>query len=275
MYNEKQSQRSRDVNGPYARGNPFRGDKVMKKLTLFLLSFALSMTLIIGCAAAPTLMPLRPTSTPEPIATQEETESLIPILVPQFYSSDRLEIRVGNYSQQLATHNLQELTVLSQEMARQKQELTPEQMFVLAIRLYDLGEKDDAVYWFYEAQFRAKLFQQTLDADHFAGISKQSAGLLASYEAFTALAGEYINGYAGCDVENWVEIAKTVQNNNPSPPELDKLFPEAVFVERSQWQGINDEVAAGLGVLIDQLSKTKEAIELQRQANNSDARYCK
>ena len=246
----------------------------MKKFFILLFGSALSMVLVNGCAQAPTLMPLVPTSTPEPVSTQNENLAPIPILVPQFYASDDLEIRVGNYSQQLGTNDLQELTRLSQEMARQKHELTPEQMFVLAIRLYDLGQKDDSVYWFYEAQFRAKLFQQTLDADHFAGISERSAGLLASYEAFTALAGEYINGYAGCDVDNWVEIAKSVQDDNPSPPELDKLFPEAVFVERSQWQGINDEVAAGLGALIDQLSKTKEAIRLQRAADNLDDRFC-
>jgi hypothetical protein len=248
---------------------------VMKKFFSFVFGSTLSMILVNSCAQAPTLMPLIPSSTPELAVTEPAKASVIPILVPQFYSSDDLEIRVGNYSQQLGTRDLQELTRLSQEMARQKHELTPEQMFVLAIRLYDLGEKDDSVYWFYEAQFRAKLFQQTLDADHFAGISERSAGLLASYEAFTTLAGEYINGYAGCDIDNWVEIAKTVQVNNPNPPELNKLFPEAVFVERSQWQGINDEVAAGLGTLIDQLSKTKEAIRLQRAADNLDDRFCK
>ena len=166
------------------------------------------------------------------------------------------------------------MTVLAEEMARQKDELTPEQMFVLAIRLYDFGEKDHSVYWFYEAQFRAKLFLKSLDADHFAGISEMSSGLLTSYDAFTGLAGEYINGYAGCDVDNWVKIASTVKDANTTPPELDKLFPEAVFVARSQWQGINDEVAAGLGALIDELSKTKESIRQQREVNNLDARYC-
>lgn len=55
----------------------------------------------------------------------------------------------------------------------------------------------------------------------------------------------------------------------------DKLFPDAVFVERSQWQGINDDVAAGLGGLIDQLSKTKESIRQQRAVNNLDALYCR
>ena len=221
-----------------------RGDQIHRrqdheKLILLLFSFALLLILVNGCAS--TLVPLIPTFTPEPAATQQASDSRIPILVPRFYSSEGLQIRVGMYSGQLGTGDLQELTLLAQEMAQQKDDLTPEQMFVLAIRLYDLGEKDNSVYWFYEAQFRAKLFRESLDADHIAGISELSSGLLASYDAFT---------------------------------ELGKLFPDAVFVERSQWQGINDEVAAGLGGLIDQLSKTKEAIRLQRAANNLDARFC-
>ena len=244
----------------------------MKKFVLLVFSFALPMIMVSGCASASRL--LIPTPTPEPTSAPQPTSPPIPVLVPRFYDSNGLQIRVGNYSQQLGTDDLQELTVLAQEMARQRDELTPEQMFVLAIRLYDLGEKDNSVYWFYEAQFRAKLFLKTLDADHIAAVSKQSAGLLASYDAFTELAGEYINGYAGCDVDNWVKIARTVKDDNSKPPELDMLFPEAVFVERSQWQGINDEVAAGLGVLIDRLSETKEAIRQQRVADNLDGRYC-
>jgi hypothetical protein len=243
----------------------------MKKLFLWVLSFALPLILMSGCASA--ALPLIPTPTLEPTTTPQTPP--IPILVPRFYDSHGLQIRVGDYSEQLGTQDLQELTGLAQEMARQRAALTPEQMFVLAIRLYDLGEKDNSVYWFYEAQFRAKLFLKTLNADHIAGVSKASAGLLASYDAFTELAGDYINGYAGCDVDNWVKIASIVKNDNPTPPELDKIFPEAAFVERSQWQGINDEVAAGLGVLIDELSKAKEAIRQQRAAKNLDAQYCK
>jgi hypothetical protein len=245
----------------------------MKKLVLLVFSFVLPIILVNGCASFP--LPLIPTITPEPAPTQQVSDPPIPILVPPFYSSEDLQIRVGNYSQQLGTDDLQELTGLAQEMARQKDELTPEQMFVLAIRLYDLGEKDNSVYWFYEAQFRAKLFLKTLDSADMGSISELSSELLTSYNAFTKLAGEHINGYAGCDVESWVKIAKSVQDDNPRPPELDKIFPDAVFVERSQWQGINDEVAAGLGVLIDQLSKTKEAIRRQRETNNLDALYCK
>lgn len=244
----------------------------MKRSVLLLLSFALSVILVNACA--PGLLPLIPTPTPEPTTVPQVTNPPIPVLVPRFYDSEGLQIRVGDYSRQLGTDDIRELALLEQEMAQHRDRLTPEQMFVLAIRLYDLGEKDTSVYWFYEAQFRAKLFLKTLDADHIAGVSEQSAGLLASYEAFTKLAGEYINGYAGCDVDNWVKIAKLVQDDNPTPPELDKLFPEAAFVDRSQWQGINDEVAAGLGVLIDRLSETKESIREQRAGTDQDARYC-
>jgi hypothetical protein len=249
-----------------------RGDKNMKKSALLLFSFVLPMILVNGCAS--TFLPLIPTPTPEPIAVPQAGNPPIPVLVPRFYNSEGLQIRVGDYSQQLSTDDLQELALLEQEMAQHRDRLTPEQMFVLAIRLYDLGEKDTSVYWFYEAQFRAKLFLKTLNADHIAGVSEQSAGLLASYDAFTELAGEYINGYAGCDVDNWVKIARLVQDDNPTPPDLDKLFPEAAFVDRSQWQVINDEVAAGLGGLIDRLSETKEAIREQRAGTDQDARYC-
>jgi hypothetical protein len=244
----------------------------MKKSVLLLIFISVAMILVNGCASTSPL--LIPTVTPQPAPTRKIESPPMPVLVPRFYDSDGLEIRVGDFSQQLATHDVQELTALAREMAEQRDRLTPEQMFVLAIRLYDLGEKDNSVYWFYEAQFRAKLFLKTLNSDHIAGISELSAGLLASYDAFTTLAGEYINGYAGCDVDNWVKIARTVKDDNPEPPELDKIFPEAEFVERSQWQGINDEVAAGLGVLIDQLAQTKESIRLMRAADNLDARFC-
>jgi hypothetical protein len=250
-----------------------RGDKIMKKLVLLAFSFALPMILVSGCASIP--LPLIPTVTPQLAPTQQPSKPAMPVMVPRFYDSEGLKIHVGNYSQQLGTDDLQELTLLEQEMAQQKLALAPEQMFVLAIRLYDFGQKDDSVYWFYEAQFRAKLFLKSIDTTHMGTMDKLSAGLLGSYDAFTKLAGEYINGYAGCDVDNWVKIAKTVQDDNPKPPELDQIFPDAVLVERSQWQGINDEVAAGLGVLIDQLAQKKVAIRQQRAANNLDERYCK
>lgn len=242
----------------------------MKKLVLLVLSFILPAVMVSGCAAIPTL--IVPTSTPTAAPIKPAAEP-INILISPFYSSDGVQIHVGDFSERLGTGDLQELDALAQEMAQQKDQLTPEQMFVLAIRLYDLGEKDNSVYWFYEAQFRAKLFLKTVDSAQVTS-GDPTYELLMDYNSFTESAGKSINGYAGCDVDNWVKIANVVKGDNPTPPELDKLFPEAIFVDRSQWQQINDEVAAGLGVLIDQLLQNKEAIKQQRVSKNMDARYC-
>jgi len=223
--------------------------------------------IIIGCASpqvSATKIAIPPTSTFSPL----------PIAVSPFYNSESNQIGVGDFSQQLSTSDFQELTTVAQEMEKQRDMLTPEQMFVLAIKLFDIGDNDNAVYWFYEAQFRAKLFLIALDASHVGGIGDPSYELPTAYNAFTQLATEYINGYAGCDIENWINIARMVKDNNPKPPDLDRLFPGVVFIERSQWPLLNQQVAEGLDGLINYLSNNKASIQQQRKQNNVDARFC-
>lgn len=253
----------------------------MKKLILLVV---LSMIAVNGCAPLPMLVPPTPTSSPspvpptvtaEPVSAQPAVASApMPVIVAPFYFSEGTKISVGDYSERLGTNELKELNTLEKEMAQHRDVLTPEQMFVLAIRLYDLGAKDMSLYWFYEAQFRAKLFLKTVDQSQLGTTGDPTPELLMDYNRFTESAGKFINGYAGCDVDNWMKIAGNVKDDNPTPPELDKLFPKVIFVERSQWQGINDEVGAGLGGLIDALAKNKDAIRMQRVANNLDALYC-
>ncbi len=224
-----------------------------------------------------------------------------------FYDSASHEINVGNYSEQLETFKYDELSALVDEMTQNKADLTPEQMFVLAIKLFELGDNDNAVYWFYEAQFRAKLFLIALDPDHIGSIGDPSFELPAAYNAFTQLSGDYINAYTGCDIENWTNIATMVKNHNPTPPDLTRLFPDVVFVAKSQWSSLNElprrkrtgyqrsqprknfspqsggvciptrnqQVAEGLDGLINYLSANKEAVMKEREAKNLDAQYCR
>jgi hypothetical protein len=201
--------------------------------------------------------------------------SPLPIAVSPFYNGKNHEINVGSYSEQLNTSDFQELTTVAEEMATQKDALTPEQMFVLAIRLFDLGDNDNAVYWFYEAQFRAKLFQAALDPLQVTRVGDPAFELPAAYSAFTQLSGEYINGYAGCDIDNWIRIATMVKDDNPDPPELDKLFPGVSFVDSGEWQSLNNQVADGLNGLIEYLSNNQESVKQQRESTNMDARFCK
>ncbi len=231
-----------------------------------------SALVIFGVAIVSCSLPLIPITNIDTPPTS--TFSPLPVIVSPFYDSSSHQINVGDYSEQLGTFNFEELSTLVEEMAAKKDELTPEQMFVLAIRLFELGDNDNAVYWFYEAQFRAKLFLIALDPAHIGGRGDPSFELPTAYNAFTQLSTEYINGYAGCDIDNWVDIATKVRNDNPNPPDLGKLFPGVVFVERSRWPLLNQEVAEGLAGLIDHLLNNKESIQQQRKQNNADTRYC-
>ena len=240
----------------------------------------------------PTETPFEDTSTPEPNSTPTDTptpeatpteeptsfeppsNSPIPIMVMPFYDVEGLYIDVGNYSEELKTSDLNKLTLLAEEMARQKSSLTPEQMFVLSIRLHDLGDKDNSVYWFYEARFRQLVFEKSLDPNHIGLIGDPSFELPAAYNAFSELAGEYINAYAGCDLDNWINIVQTVKENNPEPPDLEKLFPGVVFIERNQWEQINNNVGAGLDEMANYISENREEIVKIRAENDLDAQFC-
>ena len=240
----------------------------MRKTSFIVISvIAIFGGIVISCAS-----PQVPTA--NITAPPTSTFSPVPIYVSPYYDFQSNVINVGDFSQQLSTRDFQELTTLAEEMAKQRDVLTPEQMFVLAIRLFDVGDNNNAVYWFYEAQFRAKLFQIALEPTKMGGIGDPSFELSAAYRAFTELSGEYINGYAGCDIENWVNIATRVKNDNPKPPALDKLFPNVVFVENTQWPLLNEQVADGLGKLIVYLSDNKETVQQQRKQSNMDEQYC-
>ena len=268
----------------------------MKKSILkIFLAHILAMVALNGCASVPTPTPSTftpspapstvthtsistsiplPSATPISIPTETVNVSSIPILVSPFYDSEGIQINVGNYSQELKTNDIDELLLVAQEMAYQKEKLTPEQMFVLSIRLYDLGDKENSVYWFYEAQFRAHLFVNSLDPTRIGGIGDPAFELRAAYIAFMELAGGYINAFAGCDLDKWIDTAKMVKNDNPKPPELDNIFPKVAFVDSDQWQQINNDVAAGLDDLANYISDNKEYIKSERAANNLDAQFC-
>lgn len=249
-----------------------------KSIIAVVLSSILLWVSISGCSptsatdlpAANLAVTVAPTQTPLPT----KVNVAMPIAVTPFYDSEGPQISVGNYSQRLGNTNLGELNSLAEEMAQQKHALTPEEMYVLAIRFYDLGDKDESVYWYYEAQFRAKLFQQAIEPAQMVRVGEPAFELNAAYQSFQHLAGDFINGYAGCDLNNWISITTRVLNDNSKVPELDQMFPDVLFVERAQWPEINTNVTTGLAVLIKYISENGESIKLQRAQSDMDAKYC-
>ena len=68
-------------------------------------------------------------------------------------------------------------------------------MMVLAIRLYDVGLRDDAVFWFYVAKDRYIVLSDVLNVK-----TPQLAQADDAVRNFATLAGPVINGYAFCDL---------------------------------------------------------------------------
>ena len=87
----------------------------------------------------------------------------MPIYVEPWYNSEPFTIQVGKFSDVLKSEDVKKLQSTA-DVIRAEIDNTPiETLYVLAIRFYDLGQKDDAVYWFYTAQFRRNLYARMIE----------------------------------------------------------------------------------------------------------------
>ena len=80
-------------------------------------------------------------------------------------------------------------------IARQPALVKPQTLIVLAMRLYDIGARDDAVFWYYAGMDRFATMQRVLDM--------RSLRLVRSAEvvdAFSHAAGPAIDGFAYCSI---------------------------------------------------------------------------
>lgn len=99
------------------------------------------------------------------------------------------------FNAQFASNNKEDILAVRDAIQSQPQLITPMTLMVLAIRLYDVGLRDDAVFWFYVAKNRYITMSDVLNV--------RSPGLSQVEEAvkgFATLAGPFINSYAFCDL---------------------------------------------------------------------------
>jgi hypothetical protein len=94
--------------------------------------------------------------------------------------------------------------------------VTPMTLMVLAIRLYDVGMRDDAVFWFYVAKDRFIILSEVLDVK-----SSGMAQVEDAVRSIATLAGPVINGYAFCDLARQRELrAKALAWTERNPYEV-------------------------------------------------------
>lgn len=136
----------------------------------------------------------------------------IAIIVEPYYAAAREangspRVAVGKqYDGLLASSRREDILAARDLIVAQPKLVTPMTMMVLAVRLYDLGLRDEAVFWFYAAKDRYIVMSEVLDVRH--------PGLVQVEDAirnFSTLAGPIINGYAFCDLAKQKDLhAKAV-----------------------------------------------------------------
>jgi len=207
------------------------------------------------------------------VAVNTSKRKRIPIYVTPYYNCDGPKINVGDLSRELSTNSTAKLRATVLEMKKRWADLSVEAMYTASIRLYDLGLKDEAVYWFYSAQYRSRLFQSLLDPGRIGAIGSPSFERRQAYNAFQQVAGEYINGYAFGDLERLGRTIEQVISEGKRVPNLDTIYPDVAFVAKEKWEHKNREIGQGLASLREHIQENAKEIKAMRKANNLDGRY--
>ncbi len=197
----------------------------------------------------------------------------MPVTVEPFYDANTRQIAVGKFSTGLGTTDKASLLKTIAAMKEEWSELTPEAMYVAAIRLYDFRLKDDAVYWFYSAQYRARLVKGLVDPGKIRAVGNPATALLQAHEAFLTQAGKYINNYAFDHIEKLLATVAQVQAEGARMPLLKQLYPNISFIEESKWQKVNYTTSAVCSDFIQSVRTNADKIRAQRKAKKLDGRF--
>jgi hypothetical protein len=201
--------------------------------------------------------------------------SHIDAYITPYYNSKGPEVSVGRFSSGLASAKEADFLTAIAEMKKDWNRLTFPELYVAAIRLYDLGYRKEAVYWFYSAQYRGRQFGVLLDEAKMGSIGDPGFELLHAQNAFYQLVGTYINGYAFEDMDGLAKIVERVQKEGRQIPDLQTAYPGVTFKNKSEWQSANTELADGMNQLISMLKEKKDDIKRQRVERGLEAKFSK
>jgi hypothetical protein len=214
-----------------------------------------------------------------PVASQaavpEINPSHIDVYVTPYYNSKSLAVSVGRFSSGLASPKLDEFLTTIGGMKKDWDRLTFPELYVAAIRLYDLGYRKEAVYWFYSAQYRGRQFGVLLDQSKMGSIGSPGFELLHAQNAFYQLVGPYINGYAFGDIDGLVKIVERVQKEGRRIPDLQASYLGVTFKSQSEWMSANTDLADGMNQLISTLKEKKDEIRRQRIERGMEEKFSK
>jgi hypothetical protein len=202
------------------------------------------------------------------------------IYVQPFYESTRTpgaqpQVRVGKqYDALLSSSRREDILAARDLIVAAPKLVTPMTLMVLAIRLYDVGLRDEAVFWFYVAKERTIVMSDVLDTK-----TQLLAQADDAVRAFATLAGPIINGYAFCDlVKQKQQHAKAVDWVESNPYEVmfmaraPALPGDRVENHKRAIANAKERAAKERSYFDD--AKNVEAFTATRKQNEAEAKFC-
>jgi hypothetical protein len=122
-------------------------------------------------------------------AQPEINPTHIDVHVTPYYDSKGPAVSVGRFSSGLASTKENDFLATIAEMKKNWDRLTFPELYVGAIRLYDLGYRKEAVYWFYSAQYRGRQFGVLLDQTKMGSIGSLGLSCCTPKMLFTSSLG--------------------------------------------------------------------------------------
>jgi hypothetical protein len=214
------------------------------------------------------------------LAVAAEPVRQIGVYVQPFYEAgrtpgERPQVSVGQQYNELLSSNRRENILAVRDLIIAKPAVvTPMAMMVLAIRLYDIGLRDDSVFWFYVAKERYIVMSEVLDVKTQALAQADDA-----VHSFATLAGPVINGYAFCDLAKQKELhAKALEWVAANPYDIMFMARAPALpgdrAENARRALANArERAAKESAYFDD-AKTREAYYATRKRNEADVKFC-
>ena len=204
----------------------------------------------------------------------------IAIHVQPYYEAARTpggapRVAVGQtYDGLLASNRKEDILAAKARIETDPGVVTPMTMMVLAIRLYDVGLRDDAVFWFYVAKDRYIVLSDVLNVK-----TPQLAQADDAVRNFATLAGPVINGYAFCDLaKQKATHAKAVEWVEANPyqvmfrPDVPALPGDRVANAKRAIAGAKERAAKERAYFDD--PKTVETYYATRKQNEADVKFC-
>jgi hypothetical protein len=174
----------------------------------------------------------------------------------------------------LASLRREDILAARDKLMAQPTRVTPMTMMVLAIRLYEVGLRDEAVFWFYAAKDRAVIFADVIDTR-----GPALAGAMQAVASFATLAGPAINGYAFCDLGRQrrlrAEALAWVEANPYAPVFMPQLPARAADRKAALARAVADaRTNAEKERAFFEDAKNVESFRAARRKNEMDEKYC-